>query len=162
MNTGVPFDARPLAAIDRTGSTWTAFTDVYRLARIDSAGDTALVIQLNVQGLPITSEERDRAQSIFSRAGVDPVIPEQKPVLERLYADDENRLWVERARDPDAPRRFDVYDAEGEYVGSLLLPADVVGTPVIRNGHIYSVARDELDVSYVVRAPIPDFGRDRP
>jgi sugar lactone lactonase YvrE len=160
MSMAVPYDARRLSAIDRDGGVWTASSATYRITRLDSSGDTSLVLQADVEGIPLTSEEREQALSSFRAAGVDPILPEQKPVLAQVYADDLGRLWVERTREvEEQPRRLDVYDREGQLLGAVQLPHDVTGTLIVRGQRLYAVARDELDVPYVVRASVPAFDR---
>jgi hypothetical protein len=159
-NTAAPFSPQGLSVIDRLGSIWVASSNDYRITRIDTPADTALIIDVPLVGPLITGEERSSAERLFERAGATPSIPERKPVLSRLLTDDEGRLWVERALVPDQPRHLDAFDREGEFLGSMTLPINTnYLTPVIRDGHIYAVVLDELDVSYVIRAPLPAFAR---
>jgi hypothetical protein len=163
---GLPFAPGPLAAIDRAGRIWTATSDAYRLARLDGSGDTTLVLQIDERGPIITAEERDgwldgmdRFQEESSRlkAELGGLFPERKPVLEQLVIDDENRLWVRRSVSTGQLPRFDVFDSDAGHVGSVRLPADmyVAFPPVIRDGRIYFIVRDSLDVQYVVGAAVP-------
>ncbi len=83
--------------------------------------------------------------------------PEVKPAIERFYVDDRGRLWVlPVARRGFEGRRFDVFDAHGRYLGPVELPFPLYTSvpPVFRDGRLYAVTRDELDVPYVVRARI--------
>jgi hypothetical protein len=49
-----------------------------------------------------------------------------------------------------------VFDPIGRFLGSLTLPFSLASnpSPIIRDGVLYGVTRDELDVPYVVRARI--------
>jgi hypothetical protein len=53
-------------------------------------------------------------------------------------------------------RLLDVFDSEGRYLGRVELPfvMERYPTPLFRNGRIYAVTRDDLDVPYVVSAMI--------
>lgn len=104
-------------------------------------------------------------------------IPQTKPAFRRLVAAHDGRIWVQRyvpavrvpwtaedernARDPEAspPRRFrepivfDVFEADGRYVGEVRAPEGfaVYPEPVIRGDTVWAVWRDDLDVNYVAR-----------
>lgn len=97
-------------------------------------------------------------------------LPDHVPFIESLFADG-GRLWVRRAdRHPDpalravahaygwvpyawpeewrTPSRFDLFDEDGRYEGSVELPH--LFTPMdVRDDRIYGVERDALDVEYV-------------
>ncbi len=99
-------------------------------------------------------------------------LPENLPVIDGLLATGDGGLWVRRgdraqypARraywahtgmirsfwSPEAmgPNRFDIFDQEGTYRGSVTLP-DRFFPYVVTEDRIYGVLRDELDVEYVV------------
>lgn len=105
-----------------------------------------------------------------------PPIPDTKPSFRSLMADEDGRVWVRRhveaepipedqieePEDPNArpPVRwhephavFDVFEPDGRYLGPVYAP-DSFSTnpqPVIRGARVWAVARDHLDVEYVVR-----------
>jgi hypothetical protein len=160
----VPHDPRRLSVIDRSGNVWTATSDSYRIARLTASGDTTLMLDVPLQGPMVTAADRESAEEMFERAGAgaSASLSERKPVIARLFADAEGRLWVRRApmTDEELPL-FDAFAPDGELLGHVRLPAGTTrGTlAVIRGGHIYTVVRDELDVSYVIRVPLPAFAR---
>ena len=87
--------------------------------------------------------------------------PKSKPVTASFFIDDEGNLWVERrvaASDADDEGRlFDLFDAEGHYLGMLRLPFELgwsIPEPIVRKGVLYGVTSDEIGVLYVVRARI--------
>jgi hypothetical protein len=105
-----------------------------------------------------------------------PVIPDTKPAFRSLRVDDDGRLWVhlhtqaERIPDeeidrPDPgsndppplewrePTRFDVFGADGTYLGQLEAPGGFATSPrpAIKGERIWAVVHDELDIPYVVR-----------
>jgi hypothetical protein len=53
-------------------------------------------------------------------------------------------------------RLFDVFDPAGRYLGAVLapFPAEFNPAPIVRDGYMYAVSEDELEVPFVVRARI--------
>jgi len=163
----IPFDSQPVTAVDPDGGFWHVQNDAYRVARLNEAGDTTLVLEVNVDPIPV--EPGDRAAFIDQVAergseyrrtaeAVAELMPENKPVIEKLIPDDEGRLWVERSVREGAEPVYDIFDREGEYLGSVRLGfrPDQYRPIRIRHGFIYAVVLDEWDVPSVVRAPVPE------
>ena len=71
--------------------------------------------------------------------------------------DDRGRLWVERTLRAGAAPVYDIFSGNGEYQGSVALAVNPnQHLPIrIRNGFIYAVVLDELDVPSIVRARVP-------
>jgi hypothetical protein len=102
-----------------------------------------------------------------------PPIPDTKPFFKELFAGRDGRIWVQLStpaetvpddgspQDPERPPPvrfrepvvFDVFEADGRYLGEVRAPAGFSTTPkpVISGDHVWAVMRDELEVSYVVR-----------
>lgn len=84
--------------------------------------------------------------------------PEVKPPFYggRIPVDPENRAWVRRHVDAGEPSTYDVFDTEGNRVGTVLLEAGkrVVG---FGKGVVYVVAFDEFDLNYLERYSMPGF-----
>jgi hypothetical protein len=159
---GVPNDPEPITVVDPAGGLWYSDGASYRIARLDEQGDTVLVIESDTPAPPVTA--RDRSQYVESMLERSPdqrrvaeelagLMPDSMPMISRLTVDDERRLWVGRTGPEDAPPQFDVFDRDGSYLGSVELafrPAPYI--PVwIRQGRLYAVVRDSLDVPFVVR-----------
>jgi len=71
--------------------------------------------------------------------------------------DDAGNLWVQLVAEADEEGRlFDVFDPEGRYLGEVLLPFPVefFPAPIIRDGYMYAVMEDELEVPFLVRGRI--------
>lgn len=105
-----------------------------------------------------------------------PPIPEIKPPFGSITVDEDGRLWVS-VRQPGYPYRteqeareeeertgrpqmryreravFDVFDAEGRFLGPVTVPEDFQTrpVPVARGDTVWAVTRDELGVPRVVR-----------
>ena len=164
----IPFDARPIAAVDPEGTIWRTPATAYRVVRLSGRGDTLLVIESDTPAPPVTAAdrsgyvERSAEQRFADRRALEEVaalMPETKPVIASLTADDEGRLWIGRAVADDADPEFDVFDGDGSYVGTVQLgfrPAPY--TPIrVRQRRVYAIVHDSLDVPYVVRSGEIDF-----
>ena len=163
MVAGVPYQGGLRWKLSPTGTIWAMLTDDYRMFEIDEDGDTLRTITREFTPLPVTVEDREAAQEdmewfIEQGGQVDwSKLPSTKPATESLFFDDEGRIWV-RPVTPrsEEGRRLDVFDPTGRFLGSLTLPFSLTSnpSPIIRDGVLYGVTRDELDVPYVVRARI--------
>ena len=92
----------------------------------------------------------------FTRQGgrlADMTIPGTKPHFTGLFTDDAGNLWVRPTRERGATdTSFDVFDAEGRFLGTITTPLRVsMRTPVFADGRMYAIVLDENDVAYVSR-----------
>ena len=80
-------------------------------------------------------------------------IPGTKPHFGGFLTDDAGNLWVRPTRERNATdSRFDVFDADGRFLGTGVSPLRISSrAPVFAGGKMYAVVLDENDVSYVVR-----------
>ncbi|HEX9886303.1 MAG TPA: hypothetical protein VGA70_07430, partial [Longimicrobiales bacterium] len=171
---GPPFQPGTLTAVDPAGGFWIAWTGRYRVARLDQSGDTVLVVDVAAEGPPITSADRDGLAARYQRLGEAQAnrvasamlefLPERKPVLEQIFVDEGSRLWVRRALPVGERIVYDVFDAEGEHIVSVrpTFRPSTYFRPVIREGSLFTLVADELDVPFVVRAPLPFVDRPLP
>ncbi len=163
---GIPFEASDINVLNPPGGFWSANTGSYRLVRLGEGGDTLLVIESSLSGIPVTSEDRSdyvqrtverRPEARRAAEAVAALMPDFKPILEGLLVDDEDRLWVERTVPPDTPPFYDLFSQDGDYLGSVrfgFMPAPY--SPIwVQHGAIYTWIADEVGVEYVVRAPVP-------
>jgi hypothetical protein len=163
---GIPYDSRTEVVLDPAGGFWQAETDTYRIARLNETGDTTHVVHVDATPLPVTDEDGrdfsdtfldgyedkvDEAQEIIS------LMPEYKPIIVDLVVDDMGRLWVLRQDGVEEQPLFDVFDTEGEYLGSVRLTYPIAPfiSIRVRNNRIYALAQDESGLPSVVRsAPV--------
>jgi hypothetical protein len=148
-------DPRRLAAIDHERNVWTALSTMYVLERIAPTGDT-LVVRLSPAEVPAGPTELESWERTNEelRLGIDR--PERAHVLWRLFTDDENRLWAQRAAGFQPSGQFDVFRQDGALLGSVYLPGRLgLHTTVVRGGHVYAVMFDDQGVQTVIRAPLP-------
>jgi hypothetical protein len=93
-----------------------------------------------------------------------PRVPEVKPAFETFYVASDGTLWVEPSRAEGDAQRFEVFDPEGRYLGTVRPPHELEGSPLplFRSDAIHAVIRDSLDVPYVVRVRIRGRGAKAP
>ena len=157
------FEASEMIVFNPSGGYWRANSASYRIARTSEGRDTLVVIEAGLPVQPVTDEDRSEyVESILeSRPGirreaeeVAALMPDVKPILAGMFVDDEGRLWVQRVTPNDAPAFYDRFSEDGDYLGSVRLafkPAR--GRFWVQHGNIHTVT-DEMDVPYIVRAPI--------
>jgi hypothetical protein len=80
-----------------------------------------------------------------------------------VFEDDEGNLWVEVATngETNATSTFDVFDQQGRYMGPVRFPFQPKSypRPIVRQGMLYAVTLNDLDVAFVVRAEIAKGGK---
>ena len=161
----IPFEPRWISRLNPSGGFWRNNTGSYRLTRTGGDGDTLLVIEASLPVLPVTAKDRsafvqsstEGSPELRSAAeAVAALMTDSKPILEGFFVDDEGQLWVERSTPEDAPGFYDLFSEDGDYLGSVRLAFQPERySPIwIQHGAIYTRVVDELDVQYVVRAPI--------
>ena len=166
MLTGVPHTPSLEWRLARDGTYWAGLTGDYIIFQLSWEGDTLRSVHKEYTALPVTPDDMARAREDlewFVEAGgkVDwSRIPATKPAFEEFVLDDEGNLWVQLVAEGDQEnRRFDVFDPQGRYLGEVVtpFPVDFYAAPVIRDGYLYAITEDELEVPFAIRARI-----DRP
>jgi hypothetical protein len=77
--------------------------------------------------------------------------PRVRPTYDRILVDDQARLWLRAwPGADDGPRRWWVFQREGDLLGSVDVPAGVT-LMAVSDDQAWGVLRDEFDVQYVVR-----------
>lgn len=161
-----PFDPRRVTAVDPAGGFWQAHTAAYRVARLNEAGDTTLVLNVDAERIPLSAGERaefiDRVGDVGPESrriaeAVADLMLDTKPLIQKLIVDDKGRLWVERTVEEGANPLYDLFNRNGDFLGSVALSfTPNPNLPIrIRHGHIYAVVLDKLDVPSIVRARVP-------
>jgi hypothetical protein len=163
MMTGVPFTPSLEWRFDPRGYMWFMLTGEYSITQLSLEGDTLRRISREYEPLRVTQADVDSAMAgldWFIRNGgkVDRArIPGTKPATEEFLLDDEGNIWVLPVTGPaEEGRVVDIFDPEGRYLGRIGLPfmLSTNPPPVFRDGYLYAVTEDELEVPYVVRARI--------
>jgi hypothetical protein len=177
----VPFAPAVRWAVHRSGRFVAGTGATYRID-LDRPDGSVLRIQRDAESIPVQAAERAHLEAIVTRGMREtdpdwrwngPPIPARKPAFKALFAGRDGRLWVQTstvgvARDnPDfdasdrdsratlwvEPVAFDVFAADGSFLGSVAVPEDfsVVPEPVFDGDFAWSVTLDSLGVERVVR-----------
>lgn len=163
---GIPFDARPISAPAQDGTTWHTADGGFPLLRLSDTGDTLLVLDVAIDPVPVTTDDRQafveeqavRGPAVRRSAEtVADLMPDAKPAIASLTPSDRGQIWIERTVSAGEPAVFDVFSGDGAFVGSVALSFSTAPyLPIrIRHGHLYAVVANDLDVQTVVRAPLP-------
>ena len=164
-NIGIPFLPQPTSVIDGKGGYWCTPNDEYVLVRHAlGKADTLHAVRMPYSRLPVPRAERDaeieRIRAALARYTVNDadysLVPNTRPVFERLDVDDKGQLWARRTAPAGAPMRFDVYDPNGRAVATVSTTMRFARyVPMhFRGDYLYGVTVDEDDVQSVVRARI--------
>jgi hypothetical protein len=162
----VPWEPGLQMAVGADGEVWAARGGEYRIVRLDARGDTTLVIEAAVTPERVTPEDRERVLAAARDRGADEEqiarqilqgAREVKPIVAGLDVDDRGNLWVRRHGRDGEPPRFDVFGRDGTYLGSWQSPLRLPSYfPLrFREGLLYALALDDMDVQTVLRIPVP-------
>ena len=166
MKASVPFQGFMTWRNSPAGTVWTLLTDNYELTEMTHDGEVLRRITKDHEPIPVTGEDREEAianlEWFTSQGGtIDPSkFPDSRPSTSSFFIDDERNLWVElqvaAANEDDERRRYDIFDAEGRYLGMVRLPFPLQSSPqpIVRGGVLYGVTSDGMGVPYVVRGRI--------
>ena len=185
----VPFSPGMSWSVHPTGGILSGVSTDYRIdVRLP---DHILRIERVSEPVPVSPAERDHHRERIERYMREtqpdwkwkgPSIPETKPWFRRLDTGRDGRIWVQLwteghsvenedhdPADPSSrplfwrePVRFDVFEADGRYLGVVNAPEGVSAyDPAVFDGdYVWAVTRDDLDVQRVVRYRIEvDTGR---
>lgn len=170
----VPYAPQVSWAFDGDDGVWTGDGESFRVRRQNLRGDTTLIIEFDMQRLPVTSFDRQFAvtdltttlQDVGAPVSVDfGRIPTEHPAFSRLLVDDRQNLWVARPSVPHLNREgvrstFDVFSPEGVYIGHATLSLFADRPVAFRGDLVAGVALSDDDVPQVVvhRVALPDGG----
>ena len=100
--------------------------------------------------------------SAVDPAGAVRVAPGERYRIVRLDAGGDTVLVIEADVSPepvtgDEPAPFDVFDSSGNYRGTFRMPETIPAYfPLrFREGRLYALSQDEMDVQSVIRIPLP-------
>lgn len=134
----------------------------YRFRRQALEGDTLLVVERPYEPVPVPDSVRSaeiEGLDWDDRGYPDDFDPSDVPAVfppfERIVEAEDGTVWLRR-RVEGGRTSYDVFDAGGEFLGPVGLPPGLGEFRVhsITRDHLYGVARDDLDVQYVVRLGI--------
>jgi streptogramin lyase len=160
---GVPYQGGLVSRLSPAGTQWALLTDQYRLFELGERGDTLRTVTRAFTPLRVTEADRERARDRlkwFTDQGGKPdwsKIPSTRPLADNLSFDDEGNVWVAVVSDSgESGWEYDIFDPEGRYLGVVRLPFRLAPfeARVFRQGMLYGVTRDELEVPYLVVARV--------
>ncbi|MDE2957994.1 MAG: 6-bladed beta-propeller [Bacteroidota bacterium] len=164
IRAAVPYQGSHQWRFSTSGHFWTLYTGTYELAEITPAGEVLRIVTLDFEPLPVTAQDKAQVRDQlrwFTRQGGSmdlSRIPNTKPVVSSFFVDDIGSLWVQRValESDDEGRIFDVFDADGRFLGQLRLPfaLDMRVDPVVMDGVLYGVGEEANGASIIVVASI--------
>jgi len=160
----------------------------YRVAYYDRNGSLQRIVSMPSKPTPITDRDIRAFFSYLDRAWLDAGVPPSRlamnheavhfaeflPAFASFHTGFQGSLWVQPVQAPGllsdeeielynfiedfgAPE-WDLFDRDGRYMGKVTMPPRFTPRTFLGDG-IYGVARDDLDVQYVVRLRVTDAGR---
>lgn len=180
------FEAEPMWAIGLDGTVFFGVNSDFRIEMRTAEGEAQRIVRLPMERKPVTDADmetfRSMMQELFAAQGVPPEavsrlasmiqFAEFYPAYANIMGGPGNTMWVQRVRTAaeaaasgesfnpqqgdSGSRTWDVFDTEGRYLGALDMPARFQPMHVEGNT-IYGVARDDLDVQYVVKLQLDGF-----
>jgi len=152
-----PYSGELLLDLSPDLRVWTADSREYKVARRTLGAEKADL----VFGLPFVAERVNAEERLAAvRRGVgghgisEAEVPDTKPVLLGLTADEDGHILVfPQGEGMNGGEVVDVFLDSGVFLGRVPLPLrlEMRPEPVMRDGHLYGVAKDSVDVPYVVR-----------
>lgn len=177
---GVPFAPRAIWVVHPSGHFVSGISSSYAIDL--EVPDGVLRMEREYEPARVFPREADHARARTERGiGMTvpgwtwdgPSIPDTKPPFTGLYPGRDGRLWVavsteareveNEDHDPDSPfsmplvwrspLRFDVFEADGTYLGAVNPPEDFSSSPfpVFDGDDVWAVSRDDLGIQRVVR-----------
>lgn len=176
------FDREPLWDAAEDGRLLSASNDRFRIEVRDAGGTLVQVVRKSFEPRPVTEADATRMlraiREMMAQQGAPPAAVDQLlqgasfadhyPAMAQVLAGPRGSVWVQRIQTPDqiagqdeinlqdlGSDDWDIFDAEGRYLGVLHLPEKF--TPLKIDGSaVWGVQRDELDVPSVVRFRLDD------
>jgi hypothetical protein len=153
--TSNPFGRQAIVRVSPDGRVYHAWTDTLAVRITTTDGTAAGGFALRVQAPEVTSADVDRAVAAMGprgarfRASVQEAAPARWPALRNLVIDDGGRAWLSLPGPAGEPSEWLVYNPDGRFAGSAVLPAN---TDVLRvaGGRVYAVQTDDMDVPRLV------------
>jgi 6-bladed beta-propeller len=152
----IPFSPMPVNVLGPDGESWCApNSSRYEIMRLFAGAKDTVRISRTVAAVPVTKAERDSIIAKFDEKGPSGLdfdrIPRAKPVIDKIYVDDQGRPWIRRTN-AQGVIEFDIYRSSGQPVATVMLGKYRTSFPfVVRGDSVYMVVLDEDDVQHVVR-----------
>ncbi len=171
------FESEPVWALDSNGHVVFGINSEYRLLVHDGTGQLTRIIQHPFERRPVTDTDKLAfmrfMREMMSQSGAPPAAVDQVlagvsfadnyPAFASLLGGPAGTIWVQHVRTAEqvvaaggefsaqdvGGSDFDVFDADGRFLGTLALPTKF--QPVrVRGDRLYGIWRDDLDVQHVM------------
>lgn len=155
-----PFSARRLAAFGGGGLAAYATSTVYAVRIVDSFGKQLALIKRSVSPVrmkPVDTDKFDLVRQRVAKQSRQPesalgTAPNVKPPIERMWFDEDGRLWVERSVSASDPHVADLYSQDGRWLAIRTWPSHVMlNLGAIRGNAGVGVATNSEGLESVVR-----------
>ncbi|MXZ17661.1 MAG: 6-bladed beta-propeller [Rhodothermaceae bacterium] len=158
----IPFQGAFEWVFSVNGNLWTLYTGTYELVELAAGGMPLRRVTKEFEPLPVTHADREAVQRRFDwfrqqGGAIDETrIPRNKPVVENFFSDDEGNLWVMHSEPGDSGSLFDIFNAEGQFLGEVSLPfhLEIHSGVIVKDSLLFGVAEDEEGGEMVVRSRI--------
>lgn len=136
---------------------WQGTSDAYEIVLRRADGTPERIVRRAVEPVPVRGAYLDSLRRVqaaehgpeAARTLDEVQLPDQLPAFERLLVDDAGNLWVQRTAWPGpVPAEWDVFDAEGQMLGTVRMPAGFRATQIGAD-FVLGVWTDEDGVEYV-------------
>ena len=128
-----------------------AYPEKYEINVCDPSGKPVRRIYKEFTPVEITEEERKKIASRRLPPGFSFDIPRFHSAFQRLWVDDQNRIYVCTWEKDNGGHNYDIFSAEGKYLARVLLDF----TPsIIKEDKIYAVETDEEGYQKIKRYQI--------
>jgi hypothetical protein len=160
----VQYTNERLVAFDPCGAVWTAESSRYEIARLNSAGDTTLVINVELPALEIPEEVRrveiGTLEEWFASVNANvpalgEAVPTTYPLIDKLAVDPQGRIWVQRRGGSGTV--FECFTADGRLAGRYHIGVSpwVYGQLAVGDGLLVVTVVDSLDVQSLLVWALP-------
>ena len=166
MSATIPFQASFEWSFSPSGNLWTLLTGPYELAEVSPHGRVLRRISIPIEPEAVTLAERQEARvrlEWFTNQGgqIDLArIPDTKPAAEFFFVGDDGAIWVNRTApsEDDANRIFDLFEAEGRFLGTVRLSFALQSDPlpIVREGKLYGMRINDDGAEILVMAQIEE------
>jgi hypothetical protein len=160
-----PFFGKGPAYDTHDGQLWVGASDAMTYRVIGADGSLLRIVQVPTYDLTVTPEMMEREREGYLGADPSPRLrrllgllpePDTRPAYRDFFVDSEGHLWAGGLRtrtNYDDPWAFEIFGPEGEWLGSLEVPArfDLFE---VGPDYLLGSRRDALDVEHVQLLPL--------
>lgn len=162
---GNPFARESVYRMGSDGRLFYGWSDTLGIAIYSAAGERVGGFSASLKPAEVTQQDMDMILAAveegppgapwpaeMNRAFAEALreaVPETWPVFETFLVDEQGLVWVDTTVRSEADEQWRVFADTGRPIGSATLPQGFEGM-VVRNGTIYGVMKDDLDVPSVL------------